>query len=103
MTLVSSVGPVLSLFESNKLDRFVVFGWRRQAIWFLNSSEAGDDQEKCELVHKLEKQCSFSSASSEEGESVLDELAAHRLLEFSNKPCTRYLSSFLGESTANVH
>lgn len=65
--------------------------FRDQAMWFLDSSDAGEDPEKCEAVHKLvvQKLEHPSIASPEKGESVFDELTAHRLLEFLNKPCTR--------------
>ncbi|KAL7546212.1 hypothetical protein ACHAWF_009551 [Thalassiosira exigua] len=62
--------------------------FRDQAIWFLNSSEAGEDPDKCELVRQIEQKCS-SIETDQEHESAVDEFTAHRLLEFSNKPCTR--------------
>ena len=68
--------------------------FREQAIWFLNSSEAGDDHGACEMVRSIEQKCSSSieietEAASPREEYVVDEFTAHRLLEFSNKPCTR--------------
>lgn len=63
--------------------------FRDQAIWFLNSSEAGEDPASCELVRKLESKCSCDVSVKLEDESVVDELMAHRLLEYSNQPCTR--------------
>jgi len=75
--------------------------FRDQAIWFLNSSEAGVDPEKCELVHKLEQKCtSIAQSGGPKKESVVDEFVAHQLLEFSNKPCTsNELRTFM-ESTS---
>ena len=62
--------------------------FRDQAIWFLNSSDAGDDPEKCELVRRIEGKCEpFQTDSG--NESLVDEMAALRLLEFANKPSTR--------------
>ena len=81
---ISTTSPGAKLTEVRRKS------FRDQAIWFLNSSEAGDDPEKCDLVHKLEQKCaSVESTGSGKEESVVDEFMAHRLLEFSNKPCTR--------------
>lgn len=68
--------------------------FREQAVWFLNSTAAGDSAKSCELVRSLEEKCSSLHQTTEE--SVVDELAALRLLESSDKPCTRAeLRSFL--------
>jgi len=66
--------------------------FRDQAIWFLNSSPAGESLEACALVQKIEQKCCATvdiGSGHHEKESVVDEFMAHRLLELSNKPCTR--------------
>ena len=62
--------------------------FRDQAIWFLNNSDFGDNIEVCELVRSMEQKVS-SEAKDQHDLSVMDEFTAHRLLEYSKKPCTR--------------
>jgi hypothetical protein len=63
--------------------------FRDQAMWFLNASSVGENPEKCESVRRIERKCiEVESKSSYDGEKVLDEFTAHRLLEFSNNACS---------------
>ena len=75
----------------NKLVELRRKSFRDQAIWFLNASEAGSDQTKCELVREIERKCDNLSADSNEKENVIDELMAHRLAEFSTKHYSQHL------------
>ena len=74
----------LSLLKLKELRRK---SFRYQATWFLNVSSAGASPEKCEFVRRIEQKCN-EIESSNDGESVLDEFTAHRLLEYSNNACT---------------
>jgi hypothetical protein len=69
-----------------KLNELRHRSFRDQAIWFLNTSSVGQDKEKCEYVRRIEQKC--LDVENGNGESLLDEFTAHRLLEYSNKPCT---------------
>ncbi|KAL3785867.1 hypothetical protein HJC23_008755 [Cyclotella cryptica] len=75
--------PALSKLKELRRKSF-----RDQAIWFLNTSSVGENPEKCECVRRIEQKCLEVEKRSESEESVLDEFTAHRLLEYSDTPCT---------------
>ena len=89
MTLSPSVkaDDDLALKKLNELRRR---SFRDQATWFLNTSIVGNDPEKCEGVRRIEEKCSneVKSKASDDGEKVLDEFTAHRILEYSNNACS---------------
>jgi hypothetical protein len=68
---------------------FLAMTSRDQAIWFLNSSDAGDDHASCELVWSMFIFLIKEKCDSTEIGTFVDELTAHRLLEFSKMPSTR--------------
>ena len=83
--------PTMAIANSPeaKLTEVRNLSFRDQAIWFLNKADAAYDPASCELVRAIsEKCCNFPIKNDVEGESVVDEQTAHRLLEYSNKPCT---------------
>ncbi len=81
--MVASPSPRAKLIEVRRKS------FRDQAVWFLNSCDAADSPEKCDMVRRLSLQAANAPSNSDLEESVVDEFTAHRLLEFSNKPCTR--------------
>ena len=89
MTLSPSVkaddDPALTKLKELRRRSF-----RDQATWFLNTSLVGNDPEKCESVRRIEEKCSneVKSKASDDGEIVLDEFTAHRILEYSNNACS---------------
>lgn len=63
--------------------------FRDQAMWFLNTSSAGENPESCESVRRIEQKCNeVESKPGDDGEKVFDEFTAHRLLEYSNNACS---------------
>ena len=61
--------------------------YRNQAIWFLNSTEYGQDASECEEVWRIHKKCAQLDKMEEKG-SHLDEFNAHRVLESCSKAYT---------------
>lgn len=92
-----------------KLQELRRKSFRDQAMWFLNTSSAGENQEKCESVRRIEQKCETieSNPSGDDEEKVLDEFHAHRLLEYSNNPCSapelrNWLDSIYGSKRRRV-
>lgn len=69
-----------------KLSELRKKSFRDQAIFILDSSDAGNDIEKCNTVRNMMQQCGDAHLKGDE--IVLDDFTAHRMLEASNTPCT---------------
>ena len=83
--------------QTDPLDHVKRLKFKDQAIWFLNVTSFGLDNESCEQVWQLHKKCAELDRRGEDG-TELDEFNAHRLLEYSNQAKTvKELRHFLAQ------
>lgn len=77
------------LTDIEKLEQVNQLKYREQAIWFLNSTDLGNDLDDCEKTWIIHQKCVEFDKKNEDG-SRFDKFTAHRILESCTKAFTSH-------------